>query len=292
MELLQLRYFYEVAKNQHVSNTAKLLHVSQPSLTQTIHRLEAELGVKLFKSSGRNIILTEYGEYLKRKIEPVIETLDSIPDEIAELARLNKNTICLNVLAASTIAVDALIAYQEINNHIKFRIIQNTRSEEADITISTSPFYQKTNDNTYTFSEQIFMAVPWTSEYADCESIELSEMKENNFISLAGSKALRQICDMFCIHSGFRPKIIFESDSPAAVRNMIGANLGIGFWPQYSWGSINEEKVKLIPIRSPKCRRDIIIIQSKDESKNNFEETEKFFAFLTSFFENLKNETE
>ena len=57
MELLQLRYFYAVAINQHISNTAKQLHIAQPSLTQTIHRLENELGVKLFKSSGRNIVL-------------------------------------------------------------------------------------------------------------------------------------------------------------------------------------------------------------------------------------------
>lgn len=47
MELLQLKYFYAVAINQHISNTAKQLHIAQPSLTQTIHRLENELGVKL-----------------------------------------------------------------------------------------------------------------------------------------------------------------------------------------------------------------------------------------------------
>ena len=44
MELLQLEYFYAVAKTQHVTHTAEQLHIAQPALTQSIHRLEKELG--------------------------------------------------------------------------------------------------------------------------------------------------------------------------------------------------------------------------------------------------------
>ena len=66
MELLQLEYFYAVAKTQHVTHTAEQLHIAQPALTQSIHRLEKELGVPLFHRSGRNIALTEYGVYLRK----------------------------------------------------------------------------------------------------------------------------------------------------------------------------------------------------------------------------------
>lgn len=288
MELLQLKYFYAVAVNQHISNTAKQLHIAQPSLTQTIHRLENELGVKLFKASGRNIVLTEYGSYLFNKIKPVIETINEIPFEIAEMAKLNKNIINVNVMAASTIIIDALIKYQEVNKDVKFQINQSSKSDMADITVFTQPFYQKQNEYTYVFSEEIYMAVPETSVYADKESISLEMMKDKGFISLAGSKPLRQICDRFCMHAGFSPKIIFESDSPAAVRNIIGANMGVGFWPQFSWGSINENTVKLIPISSPVCRRDIIVTRSDDDSKSNYEEVCRFYNYLIEYFESLK----
>ena len=43
MELLQLRYFHEVAQTQHMTNSAKRLGVAQPALTQAIRRLEGEL---------------------------------------------------------------------------------------------------------------------------------------------------------------------------------------------------------------------------------------------------------
>ena len=62
MELIQIRYFLEVAETKHMTNSAKNLHISQPALSQAIRRLEESLGVPLFASKGRNIVLTEYGQ--------------------------------------------------------------------------------------------------------------------------------------------------------------------------------------------------------------------------------------
>ena len=78
MEFTQLKYFYTLAQNLHVTHTAEQLHIAQPSLTQSIRRLEKELNVKLFKTSGRNIVLTDCGKYLQRKIEPMLKTLNEI----------------------------------------------------------------------------------------------------------------------------------------------------------------------------------------------------------------------
>ena len=58
MELLQLKYFLAVAESEHMTNTAKQLHIAQPALSQSIHRLEQELGVSLFERAGRGIRLS------------------------------------------------------------------------------------------------------------------------------------------------------------------------------------------------------------------------------------------
>ena len=114
MELLQLEYFYAVAQNQHMTRTAEQLHIAQPSLTQSIRRLEKELGVPLFYHSGRNIALTEYGVALQEALTPVLKTLHQIPNQLQHLAQERETTIRLNVLAASTLVTQALISYKKI----------------------------------------------------------------------------------------------------------------------------------------------------------------------------------
>lgn len=285
MDILQLKYFYALAQTQHVTKTAQQLHIAQPALTQTIHRLEKELGVKLFKSSGRNIVLTEYGIYLQKKLAPVIKALNEIPDELRELSGSRKKLIRLNVLAASNMITETVIEFKKTHEDVNFIFVQNNEEKDADMTIFTREFFQKPKneeENYHVFTEKIFLAVPQTSEYAKRKSIALSEMSGKPFISLAGSRSLRNICDRFCMHAGFSPNVVFESDSPSAVQNLIGASQGVGFWPQYSWGAIDEKHMALIPISEPVCQRDIIIQLQNDDKESSF--TKEYFEFLTGYF--------
>lgn len=289
MEITQLNYFYALAQNQHVTRTAEQLHIAQPSLTQSIRRLEKELGVKLFKTSGRNIVLTDCGRYLQRKIEPLLKTLTEIPEEIRAFTGDRQKTVKINVLAASTLITETIIKYQKNHPEIRFQIVQNTETMDADITIFTRDFFQRplaTRDNYYIFSEEIFLAVPDTSHYTAQESISLKELSGKNFISLAGTKGLRSICDRFCIHAGFKPNIIFESDNVSAVKNLISAGIGVGFWPQHTWENLDDSGVSLLSISEPKCQRDIII-QLHHESESH-DEAYRYFEYVVNFFEQLK----
>ena len=122
MELLQLKYFYAVAKSLHVTNTAQELHVAQPALTQSIKRLESELGVKLIKTRGRNIVLTEYGEFLKGEIAPFMDVLDEIPGKLEEMALKNRSTVIVNVLAASDAVIRAIMDFKKQHEDVRIRI--------------------------------------------------------------------------------------------------------------------------------------------------------------------------
>lgn len=285
MELLQLHYFYEVARNLHVTRTAEQLNVAQPALTQGIHRLEKELGVKLFRKSGRNIVLTEYGSYLKERITPVLQTLEQIPEHIQEMANVRKNTLHINVLAASAMVTKALIQYQQEHGDIHFQVMQNSEYKDADITISTIDQFtmpKKSLDKFMIFTEDIFLAVPCNEKFRCLNEISLCALKDENFISLTASKAFRKICDGFCMQSGFTPKTIFESDSPGAVQNLISAGLGVGFWPHYTWGKNEMSEVLMLPIKEPICRRDIVIRLTANEEAVQTE-AQKFFNFIGEY---------
>ena len=289
MELNQIRYFLEVAKTQHITNSAKKLHIAQPSLTQAIHRLEESVGVPLFVSKGRNITLTEYGKYLEKKLIPIIDELDSLPEKLHVMAKLADKTIHLNVLAASALVTDAIIEYKREHKDINFQLLQNNQENLYDIEITTKASDSSNNEeklqgkNEFICHEKIYLAVPNNEKYKGRTSIDLREMMDEGFISLAGSKQFSAICEKFCHTLGVKPKIIFESDNPSAVKNMIMANMGVGFWPQFTWGSVDKEHVKLLEIEGVLCQRDIVISYNLNKQDNS--NVIDFYDFLkTRFF--------
>lgn len=286
MELTQLKYFLEVAKNQHVTKSAEKLHVAQPALTQAIHRLEEELGVKLFVPKGRGIMLSSYGEYFFAKLSPLMEGLNRLPDELHTMADLEDATIHLNVLAASTLVTEAIIEYQRIDDSIHIQLKQNEQSDLYDICVTTRLFYQppekqREEERQFVCTEKIYLAVPNIARFQGIKSLSLKDVKEESFISLLGSKQLRTICDKYCSTAGIVPNIVFESDSPAAVRNMIAANMGVGFWPEFSWGRLNTDKVLLLDIANPICSRDILVTYKKN--KRDSARAEAFFEYLSGY---------
>ena len=116
------------------------------------------------------------------------------------------------------------------------------------------------------------LSIPWQG---------LIEVQGEGFISLMGSRQFRTICDGLCADAGFAPNIIFESDNPATVKNMIAAGMGVGFWPEFTWGELDSDGVRLIEIVEPVCVREIQFHYRKN--KLDHSTVEDFFEFLTSF---------
>jgi LysR family transcriptional activator of glutamate synthase operon len=288
MELTQLRYFAAVAELQHVTRAAERMHVAQPAITKSIHRLEDELGVPLIASRGRNIVLTDYGCALYGMLREPLAALDQIPDQMQQLARRSACTLHINVLAASRAVTDAVIAYKHDHSEILFSIMQNELTQICDLSVDTLTEKRsapEAAENTVSFQEQILLAVPTHSLYSGLRSIDLKELKEEGFICLAGNRKFRKICDQYCQMAGFHPKIIFESDSPATVRNLIGAGSGIGFWPEHTWGAVGED-VKLIPIANPQCSRELqISLHPQDSARTAL--VHPFYHYLIHYFESL-----
>lgn len=286
MELTNLKYFYCVAQIEHITKASEKLHIAQPALSKSIKCLETELGVKLFYRVGRRIKLTEYGKFLMNRLKPILEEIENLKSEIENLFCTNKNKVSLNVLAASTIITNIITNFKRENPQVIFKISQQKNELDNNIiinTISKEEVGKIKNEQFDIIEEEIFIACSRDSEIAKKEEIDLKELKFQNFVALSGSKQFRPLCDTFCAMSGFHPKITFESDSVIAIKNLISAGIGIAFWPKFSWGDIDKNHIKLLKIKSPICKREIIISQTKIEQS---EIVGKFYNYLVS---NLKN---
>ncbi len=270
MELLQFRYFLEAAKHGNLTKAAEGLHIAQPALSQSIRRLENELGVPLFDRKNHRIYLNEQGKLLEKRLIPLMGSIDNLKDELWESVCSSEKTIYLNFYAASTFITNCIIAYRKIHPDVKFQVSQLEMTAACDIHIDSRSAMRKEEGNEKdllpegaigqrVLKEQIFLAVPTGSELAQKKSVDLRELREEGYIRLGHGWQLRETCDSFFRQAGIRPQMIFESNSPESVRNLIAAGLGIGFWPEKSWGGPPGDEVTLIPIRFPVCRRNILV---------------------------------
>lgn len=283
MELLQLRYFLAVAESEHMTNTAKLLHIAQPALTQSIHRLEQELGVSLFERAGRGIRLSPAGAYVRDRVKPAMETLENVARDVQLFQQGEQGVVRVGVHAASGVAIDGIAAYSELNPHVSFEITQDERERHRDVIVTTiTPRGSSTVENAVEkipFSERIGIAVPASSTLGDTAS--LADFANDRFIALAGSRRFREVCDTFCAHRAFTPHIAFESDNPLVVKKMIGLGLGVGFWPDHSWGDLDPASCRLVHLRETEFMRDVIVAKTSRCTPDS--EAQRFYDFLLDY---------
>ena len=225
LTLLALSYFQKTAELQHLTRAAEALHISQPSLSHTIKVLETELGVPLFSRSGRNIVLTRYGEILLRHTNRIMQELHGAQKELADTKEAQKLTVTISLFAASMII-------------------------PAFLTL---------------LKEDIMLAMPDTDPHARKSSVNLDEFEKAGFISLEAGSSLRTITDFYCRMAGFVPHVVLESDSPMTVREFIRAGLGVSFAPRITWHGVGGDHVALVPISSPSCSRYISLSWKKGE---------------------------
>lgn len=283
MELLQLKYFLAVAESEHMTNTAKQLHIAQPALTQSIHRLEQELGVSLFERAGRGIRLSPAGAYVRDRVKPAMETLENVARDVQLFQQGEQGVVRVGVHAASGVAVDGIAAYSELNPHVSFDVTQDERERHRDVIVTTiTPRGSSTVENAVEktpFSERIGIVVPASSALGDTAS--LADFANERFIALAGSRRFREVCDTFCARRAFTPHIAFESDNPLVVKKMIGLGLGVGFWPDHSWGDLDPKSCRLVHLQEPEFTRDVIVAKTSRCTPDS--EAQRFYDFLLDY---------
>lgn len=84
MELRVLNYFLMVAREENITKAARLLHITQPTLSRQLMQLEEELGVKLFHRSNHSIVLTDAGILLKRRAQELISLAEKDKERVSD----------------------------------------------------------------------------------------------------------------------------------------------------------------------------------------------------------------
>ncbi|WP_336789188.1 LysR family transcriptional regulator [Paenibacillus sp. MMO-177] len=264
MEFLQLKYFQAVARHEHITKAAKELNVSQPSLSNSINRLEKRLGLPLFERQGRHVKLNAFGKTYLKRVERAFLELEEGEREITDMAGLEHGTVSISVTLPYVLP---MMLKEFLTQHPHVRIIQHqlgsvsdmlSELENADIDfcISTTQMNGPDIEWLTLAEEELCLTVPKGHRFASRESISLIEAADEPFISLSSRSNFREITDGFCRKAGFEPRIAFELEEVSSIQTLVEMGLGITFTLPLSLGNrASSPGTVQLKISDPVCRR-------------------------------------
>jgi DNA-binding transcriptional LysR family regulator len=262
----RLRQFVAVAREEHLTRAAEQLGVPQPTLSRSIARLEAELGVPLFSRPGRSVKLTRHGRLLFEYSERTLTTLAAQLRLLAEETDPARGRVALAFL--HTLGTDAvprmLRDFRATHPAVRFVLVQGSadvllarlRAGEADLCL-TAPLPNEPGIVTRKLdSQRIDLVVPAGHRLARRRGVRLAEAAAEDFIGMPPGHGLRTISDELCRAAGFEPRIAFEGEETATCRGLVGAGLGVALLPALAAIDADPE-VAAVRITAPRAARTV-----------------------------------
>lgn len=213
MELLQLKYFLELAEHQHLTRVAEKLYVSPSAISSSISRLETELGVKLFNRIGRSIELNDYGRIYLPYVKKALEELSDGKKNLEDLSNNQSNHLTL-VMTNPYIWQRVLDVFGSDHPEIHFThylfdpiaVGHKVPGPDVDLVIaSPDGFKDNSWDYTVLFEDRVALAVPPGHPFSSRKSISLIEVKDEWFVNLSES-TFSDFTLKLCQNAGFIPK--------------------------------------------------------------------------------------
>lgn len=219
MELLQLKYFQSVAKYENITKAAKELHISQPSLSITIKRLEEELSVPLFNRKGKSLELNQYGKRYLTHVNSILSDLENAKSEILELYGEKNTHISLSATATlflTGLLKDFLTKHPDITmtQSILYEktILENLKNRTIDFAITSPPLLDNDIETIELLEEELVVVIPKCHKLSKLKSVYLSELKNENFIELTENYSFKNALKKLFDQAGYAPNVIFEGD--------------------------------------------------------------------------------
>jgi LysR family hydrogen peroxide-inducible transcriptional activator len=243
MEIHQLRYFCAVARNGTFTRAAHAQRVAQPSLSQQIAKLEAELGARLFDRLAKSARLTPFGAAFLPKAERILRELSEAKTEILEMSGKDKGAVTVGAIPtiAPYLLPPVLGSFSRLHPAVTINIVEDTtpvllerlHAGSVDLIVAALPLESADLSSTDLFCEPFFLVIPASHPFASRRSIRLEEIpKESRFLLLKEGHCFRDSTIEACRKSRVSPNIVFESGQFATVLAMVSAGMGISAVPK------------------------------------------------------------
>ena len=246
MELLQLRYFCHAAETESFTATAKHFCVPPSDISQSIKRLEKELGVSLFDRSANRIRLNSQGRLFQKEAATALAALDRGTQQLREQGR----KLRIKVQVGRRLVMQAAEQFQAEHPDIDI-LLTHREQEEFDLCITAEP---EEHNASILLREELMLAVADTSALASKAQITADDLVNVPFVTMSKGNNLYDLTFQVCHSIGLMPRIAIQGDDPMYIRQCVELGLGVAIVPAVSWKGQFSSNVKLrnldVPLRT------------------------------------------
>lgn len=256
MDLLSLRYFQVVARHEHISRAAEELRIAQPSLSRTIARLEADLGVPLFDRHGRRIHLNRFGVAFLRRVDRALAELDDARRELTDAAGLARGSVSLasETLLTVTEAVKSFIAEHP---GVAVRLFQATpqvmadrlSEGQVDFCLASEELEGPGLGHEVLVREEVMLGVPLGHRLAGRSEVTMADLAGEPVVTTRPGIWQRTLAERLFAEAGLELVVACEIDEASTGIEMVGAGLGVGFGPAWYLRSPMASRTPFAPVR-------------------------------------------
>lgn len=261
MELRQLQYFQEVCRSGSFTRAAANLYVAQPVITNAIHKLEAELGVRLLNRNNKMIALTAEGQVFLERITFLLEYAGDVIQEMHDFDNPNRSSLRLGIppqignyffphlfttFSALYPGLNLVVTEESSSN-----IVALVEKGELEVGLVVLPESAPHINARFLFTQPIVVCVGKDHPLNGRTELDLIELKDEKFIMRRPESYQRNLIVFHCNKSGFSPNIIFSSSQIQTIKTMVANNIGIAFFMEMTVR--DDASVTMIPLRDPVC---------------------------------------
>ena len=264
MEVHQLRYFCAVAESGNFTRAAEATRISQPSLSQQIHKLEDELGAKLFDRLPRSTRLTQFGKAFLPKAQAILRQIGEARTEIREMASVESGEVILGAIPTiapyllppmlSSFARQHPSVAVSVVEEITPTLLERLHEGTLDLALLALPVEGDELITTELMQEPLFAVLPERHPLAKRETVMLDEIRNEPFLLLKEGHCFRENALQACRQSRVNPNVVFESGQFATILAMVSAGMGVSVVPQMAVTGTNGCRFVLIADKSIRRR--------------------------------------
>ncbi|MBQ9014306.1 MAG: LysR family transcriptional regulator [Bacilli bacterium] len=238
VDLELYRVFYTVAKHKHMTKASEELHISQPAISQSIKKLEDQLGGTLFLRSNKGMELTEEGKMFYEYVKGALELINNAENEFTSFKDLSKGEIKIGCSTTLTklVLMNALkdfhLDYPNINinitNDLTSNLINDLKLGKLDFVIFNESNIKETNLNLEKIKE-LKQGFIYNPEFYDDNVNNFEDLNNIPLILQKEESNSRKLLDYVALQNNVKLVPKMEVVSQELITEFTNIGLGIGF---------------------------------------------------------------